>query len=328
MFTALLITENADKTFSRSIAQRDVASLPDNDVLIRVAYSALNYKDALSASGNRGVTKTYPHTPGIDAAGVVEYDRSGQFKPGDQVIVTGYDMGMNTSGGFGQYIRVPAGWVVPLPAGLSLRQAMCFGTAGLTAAIAVDQLQRNEVLPANGDVLVTGATGGVGSYAVAILAKLGYRVIAVTGKPEQAGYLRGLGAAQVIERSAVLDPSPKPLLPAQYAGAVDAVGGAMLASVLRMIKIGGAVAALGNVGGVALNTSVFPFILRGVSLLGVDSGNLDMPRRAGLWRKLANEWKPAMLEQMNHEVTLDGLGEQLDLILNGRIAGHVVVRLD
>jgi putative YhdH/YhfP family quinone oxidoreductase len=327
MYKALRVTENPDKTFSRAVADCDISGLPDNDVLVRVAYSALNYKDALSASGNKGVTKNYPHTPGIDAAGVVEADRTDVFRAGEQVLVTGYDLGMNTSGGFGQYVRVPAGWVVRLPAGLTAREAMQLGTAGLTAAIAVDQLQRNDVLPPNGDMLVTGATGGVGSYAVAILAKLGYRVIAATGKMEQAAYLRGLGAAEVVDRASVLDSSTRPLLGAKFAGAVDAAGGAMLASILKMVKVGGAVAALGNVAGAELNTTVFPFILRGVSLLGVDSGNLPMPRRAALWRKLAGEWKPAMLEQINHEVTLDGLSEQIDRILRGQIAGHVVVKM-
>ncbi|HQV68600.1 MAG TPA: YhdH/YhfP family quinone oxidoreductase [Thermoflexales bacterium] len=327
MFKALLVSENPDKTFARAIVERDLASLPDNDVLVRVAYSSLNYKDALSASGNTGVTKTYPHTPGIDAAGVVEADRTGAFRAGEQVIVTSYDLGMNTSGGFGEYICVPAGWVVRLPEGLTLREAMQFGTAGLTAAIAVDQLQRNDVLPQNGDVLVTGASGGVGSYAVAILAKAGYRVIAATGKLEQATYLHALGAAEVMDRASALNPSSRPLLSAKYAGAVDAVGGATLASILKMMKIGGAVAALGNVGGAELNTTVFPFILRGVSLLGVDSGNLPMPRRAALWQKLADDWKPAMLERINQEVTLDGLNEQIDRILRGQIAGHVLVKI-
>jgi len=327
MFKALLVSENPDKTFARAIVERDLASLPDNDVLVRVAYSSLNYKDALSASGNTGVTKTYPHTPGIDAAGVVEADRTGAFRAGEQVIVTSYDLGMNTSGGFGEYICVPAGWIVRLPEGLTLREAMQFGTAGLTAAIAVDQLQRNDVLPQNGDVLVTGASGGVGSYAVAILAKAGYRVIAATGKLEQATYLHALGAAEVMDRASALNPSSRPLLSAKYAGAVDAVGGATLASILKMMKIGGAVAALGNVGGAELNTTVFPFILRGVSLLGVDSGNLPMPRRAALWQKLADDWKPAMLERINQEVTLDGLNEQIDRILRGQIAGHVLVKI-
>lgn len=328
-FSALLVAENPDKTFSRRIADREIDALPAGDVLVRVRWSSLNYKDALSATGNRGVTRSYPHTPGIDAAGVVEHDATGRFAPGAEVIVTSYDLGMNTPGGFGQYIRVPAGWVVPLPAGLGLRQAMEFGTAGLTAAIAVWQLQRNGISADLGEVLVTGATGGVGSLAVAILARAGYAVVAATGKADQADYLRGLGAARVIPREEVNDASPRPMLGGKWAGAVDTVGGNVLATVIRQLKLGGAVAALGNVGGPDLHTTVFPFILRGVSLLGVDSGNLPLGPRAALWGKLAGEWKPApeTLAAITRVCALEALDERIDAILRGAIAGHVLVDL-
>ncbi len=327
-FKALVVSETAEKTFTREIKQRSTDELPAGDVLIRVHYSSLNYKDGLSATGNRRVTQTYPHTPGIDASGVVEESANPAFKPGAEVICTSYDLGMNTAGGYGQYIRVPADWVVPLPSGLSLRESMIYGTAGLTAALCLHRLQQAGVTPKQGDVVVTGATGGVGSVAVALLARAGYRVVAATGKKQEEGFLKELGAAEVIPRSEVDDTSGRPLLKPRWAGAVDTVGGNILSTVLLSLKPGGAAACCGLVSSPELHTNVFPFILRNAALLGVDSVTVPtMELRRSMWSKLGNEWKLPMLEKIAHEVTLEQLSPEIDRILKGEQKGRVVVKL-
>jgi acrylyl-CoA reductase (NADPH) len=327
-FKALVVSETAEKTFTREIKQRSTDELPAGDVLIRVHYSSLNYKDGLSATGNRRVTQTYPHTPGIDASGVVEESTNPAFKPGAEVICTSYDLGMNTSGGYGQYIRVPADWVVPLPSGLNLRESMIYGTAGLTAALCLHRLQQAGVTPKQGDVVVTGATGGVGSVAVALLARAGYRVVGATGKKQDEGFLKELGAAEVIPRSEVDDASGRPLLKPRWAGAVDTVGGNILSTVLLSLKPGGAAACCGLVSSPELHTNVFPFILRNVALLGVDSVTVPtMELRRSMWSKLGNEWKLPMLEKIGHEVTLEKLSPEIDRILKGEQKGRVVVSL-
>jgi acrylyl-CoA reductase (NADPH) len=327
-FKALVVSETAEKTFTREIRQRSTDELPAGDVLIRVHYSSLNYKDGLSATGNRRVTQTYPHTPGIDASGVVEESTNPAFKPGAEVICTSYDLGMNTAGGYGQYIRVPADWVVPLPSGLSLRESMIYGTAGLTAALCLHRLQQAAVAPKQGDVVVTGATGGVGSVAVALLARAGYRVVAATGKKQEEGYLKELGAAEVIPRSEVDDTSGRPLLKPRWAGAVDTVGGNILSTVLLSLKPGGAAACCGLVSSPELHTNVFPFILRNAALLGVDSVTVPtMELRRSMWSKLGNEWKLPMLEKIAHEVALEQLSPEIDRILKGEQKGRVVVKL-
>jgi putative YhdH/YhfP family quinone oxidoreductase len=323
----MVVRENPDGTYARGIEERPIGSLPEGDVLVRVLYSSLNYKDALSATGAKGVTRAYPHTPGIDAAGVVQESVDSRFEPGDEVLVTSFDLGMNTSGGFGQYIRVPGDWVVSLPKGLSLRESMIYGTAGFTAALAVHALGEQGVLPQHGEVLVTGATGGVGSVAVALLAADGYRVVAATGKTEQEAYLRELGAETIVHRDDVLDPSSRPLLKGRWAGVVDTVGGAYLASALKATKYGGAVAACGLVASPELSTTVFPFILRSVRLIGIDSQNCPMPLRQEIWRKLSQEWKVASLESMAANRSLDGLSAEIDRILEGQQRGRVVVGL-
>ncbi|BCX02128.1 MAG: quinone oxidoreductase [Candidatus Roseilinea sp.] len=327
---ALVVSERPEGGFERSVVVRWLADLPVNDVLIRVHYSSLNYKDALSAIGNRGVTRRYPHTPGIDAAGEVVESTSADFKPGDQVIVTGYDLGMNTPGGFGQYVRVPASWVVRKPEGLTLRESMMLGTAGFTAALSVYQLQRHAVTPEQGDVLVTGASGGVGCLAVAILSKLGYRVIAATGKADAGDWLKQLGAQEILSRDDVRDASGKALLKERWAGVVDAVGGEILATAIKATKRGGCVACCGNVASPELHITVYPFILRGVTLQGVDSAETPMPLRLQLWRTLAGEWKPlpAAFAAIAQTVKLDALSPMIDAILHGRIRGRVVVDLD
>jgi putative YhdH/YhfP family quinone oxidoreductase len=325
-FRALVVEEAEPKKYVSSIKTRSLDELPAGDVLVRVHYSALNYKDALSSVGNKGVTRNYPHTPGVDASGVVAASEDPNFAVGDEVLVTSYDLGMNTDGGLGEYIRVPAAWVVKLPAELSLKEAMMFGTAGLTAGLMIDLLVRNGVKPENGPVLVTGATGGVGSLAVAILAKAGYEVAAVTGKPEAADFLKSLGASQVVSRESVID-TQRPMLKEQWAGVVDVVGGDMLASALKATRYGGTVTCAGLVGSPALNTSVFPFILRGITLVGIDSAECPMAPRVAVWKKLAGEWKPDCLEALTTEITLEQVEAQLAALLEGKAHGHYVVKM-
>lgn len=327
-FKALVVSEQEDGSFQRNIEQRVLDSLPDNDVLVKVHYSSLNYKDALSASGNRGVTQQFPHTPGIDAAGVVEESRDDRFRKGDKVIVTSYDLGQNTPGGFGEYIRVPGDWIVPLPEGLTLRESMILGTAGFTAAYGIYKLRHNEVDPDNGSILVTGATGGVGSLAVTLLAHLNYRVVAVTGKTGQKEYLENLGARKIIGRQAVYPDSNKPLLSGRWIGAIDTVGGEMLDAVIRQIKHNGTVACCGNVLGHDLKTSIYPFILRGVSLMGIDSGICPMPMRRKLWHLLANKWKTDKLEAIARECKLEEMNREIERILGGGQAGRVLLKHD
>ncbi len=327
-FRALLVREEEDGSFSRSVEERSLDDLPDNDVLIRVKYSTLNYKDALSATGDKGVTQHYPNTPGVDAAGVVEESADSRFEKGDHVIVTSYDLGQNTPGGFGRYIRVPGDWIVPLPEELSLRESMIFGSAGFTAAYGTYKIRGNGTLPKNGPVLVTGATGGVGSLAVAILSLEGYQVTAATGKLERTNFLKNLGAEEVISRDKVTDSSGKPLLSGTWAGVLDTVGGKMLDTAIRQTRHNGTVACCGNILGGELHTSVYPFILRGVSLMGIDSGICLMPMRKIIWNLLAGEWKIPQLDQICREVGLEELNDEIDTILEGKQTGKVVVKLE
>lgn len=325
-FRAMVVEESDDKVFSRKIREKSLADLPPGEVLVRVLWSSLNYKDALSASGNRGVTRKYPHTPGIDAAGVVEECSNGAFRAGDEVIVTSYDLGMNTSGGFAEFIRVPAAWVVPLPQGLDLRESMVLGTAGFTAGMSVATLTKS-ISPKRGEILVTGATGGVGSLAVAILARLGYRVVAVSGKPEASEYLVRLGASRILTRAEACEGSAKPLLKGVWAGVIDTVGGEILAAAIKSTDLQGIVTCCGNVASPDLPINVFPFILRGVSLVGIDSQNCPMDQRRQVWQKLASEWKPGQLNDLCREVGLASLDREIELILRGGQTGRVLVRM-
>lgn len=326
-FKAMIVEEVEPKQFARRIGEKSIDDLPEGEVLIRVHYSSLNYKDALSATGNRGVTRNFPHTPGIDAAGVVEESQVDEFAVGDQVVVIGYDLGMNTAGGFGQYIRVPAAWVAKLPEGLSLKESMIYGTAGFTAALSVHKLLTAGVKPEQGQVVVTGATGGVGSVAVGILAKEGFEVVAATGKTDEAEFLKTMGAAEVVDRGEFDDDSGRPMLRATWAGAVDTVGGNTLATLLKTTKYGGAVTCCGMVAGANFTSSVFPFILRGVSLLGIDSVECDMSVRHLIWPKIATSWKLDQLSTLVKERTLATLDDQIELILQGKQRGRVVVDL-
>ena len=327
-FRAMVVSKTDEKTYTREVTERSISDLPEGEVLVRVRYSSLNFKDGLSCIGNPGVTRNYPHTPGIDASGEVAESSDSRFKIGDSVIVTSYDLGMSTSGGFGQYIRVPAEWVVPLPEGLSLKDSMIFGTAGYTAALSVHALQKHGITPEQGEIVVTGSTGGVGSVSVALLSHLGYTVVASTGKKEETDFLKGLGAAEIVSREEVNDESKKPLLRERWAGAVDTVGGTTLAALLKATKRGGAVAATGLVASAELSTTVFPFILRGVSLLGIDSGFTPTKLRRKIWNKLAGIWKFPQLEQLKIDCTLEELDPEIDKILAGGQRGRVVVDLE
>jgi len=327
-FRALQTSENADGRFETRIVERNVNQLPAGEVLIRVSYSSLNYKDALSASGNRGVTRKFPHTPGIDAAGTVAESSVAELAEGDEVIVTGYDLGMNTAGGFGQYIRVPAAWVIKRPAGLSLREAMALGTAGLTAALCIDKLEQAGLEPTDAPVLVTGATGGVGSIAVALLSRLDYDVAAVTGKADQADFLSKLGATQIIERGALQAGTEKPLLKEQWAGAVDTVGGDILFNVVKSLRRGASVSCCGLTAGTNFQANVMPFILRGVNLLGVDSVEIPLVVKASMWYRLSVQWKLPNLNELVQEISLEELPAAIERILAGQQTGRMLVRLD
>jgi len=323
-FRAMVVTETADKKFVRDIQERELSELPSGELIIEVKYSSLNYKDALSASGNKAVTRKYPHTPGVDAAGIVADSTNRSFAVGDQVIVTGFDLGMNTPGGFGQYISVPSGWAVKVPQGLSLRDSMGYGTAGLTAALCVMRLLASGLSKDAGEVLVTGATGGVGSVAVGILGKLGFAVAAATGKTDEKDFLTALGAKTIISREEANDTSGRPLQKPRWAGVVDTVGGNILATALKTAKYGGLVAACGNAMSGDVSMTVYPFILRGVSLLGVDSVELPLNSRIRAWQKLAQEWK-IDLDPIVSERALDQLEPKIDQILKGGIRGRVIV---
>ena len=326
-FQALVVRVSDDKNYTRAIEERSIDELPQGEVLIRVHYSSLNYKDGLSCIGDRGVTRHYPHTPGIDAAGIVESCDSSKFKAGDSVVIISYDLGANTAGGFGQFIRVPDDWVMPLPKGLSLRESMIYGTAGFTAGLCVNALQHHGLTPERGPIVVTGSTGGVGSVSVALLAGLGYSVSASTGKPDAENFLKKLGASKVIERKAVNDESGRTILKEVWAGAIDTVGGNTLATLLKACKQGGAVAATGLVESTKLPITVFPFIWRGVSLLGIYASGNTMTMRRKIWSRLAQEWKLDELESLAIEFTLEQLNPEIDRILAGGQRGRVVVNL-
>jgi len=324
-FTAFWIEKN-DKTFTRSIIERQEADLPAGDVMIDVKFSSLNYKDALSATGNPGVTRNFPHTPGIDAAGVVLESSTSEFTPGDEVIVIGFDLGMNTPGGFAQRIRVPAGWVIKCPDGLNLHSSMLLGTAGFTAAECIDKLTHAGMTPASGPVLVTGATGGVGSVAVKLLAHLGYEVVAVTGKPEQHELLKSLGAADILSREDAAAGVEKPLLAERWGGVVDTVGGDILFNAVKSLKYGCSLAACGLVAGANFQANVLPFLLRNVNLLGVDSVELPLAEKSRIWTRLAQEWR-VDLSELEESLTLDTLSHGIDRILAGQMVGRGVVKL-
>lgn len=325
-FQAFRVTETPEG-FQRNVQSLPLDGLPANEVRVRVHYSGVNYKDVLSAWGNKGITRNYPHTPGIDAAGVVEQDLSQTFAPGDEVIVMGYDLGMNTHGAFGEYISVPAAWVMPLPKGLSLHKAMSIGTSGFTAALGILKMLRCGQTPQKGPILVSGATGGVGSFAVAMLAHLGFEVWASTGKTQETDYLLSLGAAKVLPRTEMEDTSGKPLLRPRWAGGFDTVGGNTLISMLKAAGKEACIATCGNVTGAALEMTSFPFILNGVHLLGINAADTPMDFRKEIWRILLQEWKFDIPDQTETMIPLAELDEALSAMRNGTHKGRYVLKL-
>ena len=322
-----LLAEKTEDSISLNVKELTFDDLPQGDVLIRVAYSSVNYKDGLACIPNGRIVKSYPFVPGIDLSGTVAESRDPRFREGDEVIVTGYELGVSHFGGFSEYARVPADWVVKLPQGLTLKEAMALGTAGFTAGLSIQRLEENGVNPERGPVIVTGATGGVGSTAVAMLAKNGYHVAASTGKASEHEYLRKLGAAEILSRDELTDTS-RPLQKERWAAAVDPVGGKTLAYLLSSIKYGGSVAVSGLTGGAEFSTTVFPFILRGVNLLGIDSVYCPMDVRVRLWDRLAGELKPAnLLDSIGYEITLDEIPAAVSAILKGEVRGRTIVRM-
>lgn len=326
-FLAFVVSEDSAQNIHREVKQKTLDELPAGDVVVRVKYSSLNYKDALSANGNRGVTKTYPHTPGIDAAGVVVDSSDPAWRTGDEVICSGYDLGMNTDGGFAQYIRVPHGWVVRKPETLSLLESMQLGTAGFTAALCVLGLVFNNVTPEKGPILITGATGGVGTIAIRLLAQLGYSLTAVSGKVEASPFLRDLGVAEVIDRTTFLANRDRGLLPGKWAGVVDTVGGQILATAIKGTDFDGVVTCCGNAASGDLPLNVYPFILRGVHLLGVYAANCPMDKRLLVWEKLSSEWKIDRLDSLTRIIGLEALDEEISKMLAGQSKGRCVVQL-
>ena len=326
-FRAFVVDKSED-SFSAEIAELDESRLPEGEVTLRVEWSDVNYKDGLACVRDGRVISSYPMTPGIDLAGSVIESNDDRFKEGDGVLVTGYDLGVGHPGGFAELARVPADWLVHLPDGLNAQEAMALGTAGFTAALSVYEFERNGIGPDSGPVLVTGATGGVGSTAVAMLAGLGYTVAASTGKDSEHAFLRSIGASEILSREEVSAESGRPMEKARWAGAVDPVGGSTTAYLLRTTKPGGVVALSGLTGGTAIGTSVFPFILRGVKLVGIDSVYAPMPVREELWRRLGADLKPAgLLETIAEEITLEGVIGATAKILKGAIRGRTLVRL-
>ena len=318
-----LLTEETKEGFGSNVKERSFDDLPDGDVLIKVAFSSLNYKDALSASGNKGVSRNYPHSPGIDAAGVVEQSTTSDFLEGDEVIVTGYDLGMNTSGGFSEYIRVPKEWIIKKPDNLSLEESMAYGTAGLTAGLCVRKILLSGIEPEDGEVFVTGATGGVGIIAVMLLAKLGFNVVAITGKDDQTDLLLSLGAKEIINRSEFEGEMKSPLAKPRWAGGVDAVGSDILSNLITATHQRAAIACCGMVGGVNLNTSIFPFILRGLSLLGIDSAETLIEVKKEIWNNFASDWKLEKINDQIKDVGLEELSSEIEKILKGKQVGRV-----
>ncbi|CQR46033.1 Putative quinone oxidoreductase YhfP [Paraliobacillus sp. PM-2] len=328
-FRAYQLTKENEKVVG-VVKELTIDDLPEGEVLIKVHYSSVNYKDAMANTDNSAIVKKYPFIPGIDLVGEVVESADDQFEEGDQVIATSYNIGVSHDGGFSEYARVSSAWVLPLPEGLTMKEAMLYGTAGFTAALSVDRLERNGLTPNQGEVLVTGATGGVGSFAIAMLAKRGYRVTASSGKEEAVSFLKSIGAKEVIGRNDVYEEKVRALDKQKWSAAVDPVGGQTLAAILSKLNYDGAVAVSGLTGGIKVPTSVYPFILRGVSLLGVDSVYTPMSKRKEIWNRMATDLKPAtdVLDTIMHkEISLDQLSEVLPTLLEGKSLGRIIVRV-
>ncbi|WP_419770916.1 MAG: YhdH/YhfP family quinone oxidoreductase [Candidatus Marinarcus sp.] len=324
---AYLVEKHEDKTFSSGIQEIDIPTIEENEVLIKSLYSSLNFKDALSSVGNPGVTRVFPHVTGIDVAGVIEESKSELFAVGDEVLVTGYDLGMNTNGGHSEFVKVPASWVVKKPKNISAKTIMTYGTAGLTAALSVNELLNNGITPQSGEILVTGATGGVGSIAVSILSKLGFNVVAISGKENKIEFLKSLGAKEVILRKDFDIENKKPMVSERFAGVIDTVGGNILAEALKAIKYDGVATCCGLTSSFTLNTNVFPFILRGVRLIGIDSVECKIEKKIAAWEKVANEFHIDTLDEITHEISLDEIEDAYKALLGGNATGRYVVKL-
>jgi acrylyl-CoA reductase (NADPH) len=322
-----LVLDKNEAGVSASVQEVSENRLPDGEVLVRVRHSTLNYKDGLCLQGLGGLVRTYPHVPGVDFAGVVEESSDPGWRPGDEVVLTGWRVGETRWGGYAEKARVRADWLVRVPQGLTMRQTMAVGTAGLTAMLAILALEAQGLRPGHGPVLVTGAAGGVGSIAIALLAAAGHEVAAVTGRPETADYLRDLGASRIVPRADIAEVVPKPLESETWAGCIDAVGGAMLARVLGQIKHRGSVASVGNAGGIEVPAKVIPFLLRGVNLLGIDSVHSPITEREAAWARLSRDLPKGKLDDMSRSATLEQLPNLARAILGGGVRGRVVVDL-
>ena len=324
---AFLVEKIGDKEFTADVKEVAIPKCGENEIVIKVTYSSLNYKDALSSVGNPGVTRNFPHITGIDVAGTVYESTSSIFKVGERVLVTGYDMGMNTNGGHAEFVKIPADGVARIPDAITDKEIMTFGTAGLTAALSVNELMDNGVRPESGSILVTGATGGVGSIAVSILSKIGFTVIAISGKEEKIDYLKRIGASEVILRDTFNEEAKKPMMAEKYAGVVDTVGGEVLANALKYIKYDGVATCCGLTSSHELNTNVFPFILRGVRLIGIDSVECKLEKKQAAWEKIASKWKIDTLSNITNEITLNEVKDAYSLLLAGKAVGRYVVRI-
>ena len=322
-----LVVDKTETGFSIDIKNISFNDLPAGEVLIKVAYSSINYKDGLASTPDGKIVRSYPFVPGIDLAGIVVSSDDSRYSEGDEIIATSYEIGVSHYGGYSEYARIPADWIVPLPENLSLKEAMIYGTAGLTAGLSVQRLEENGLSPEKGKVLVTGATGGVGSIAVAILAKRGYEVVASTGKASEHDYLHKLGAKEVVSRAEVYNGKVKALDKQLWAGCVDPVGGESLAAILSKVEYNGSVAVSGLTGGGNVPTTVFPFILRGINLLGIDSVYCPMEVRKPLWQRMASDFKPDVLDLISKEISLEELPQTLPTILQGHARGRFIVKI-
>lgn len=323
----LLVKKLGKDRVEVEIEHRPRHELPEGDVLIEVTHSSLNFKDALALAGHPGIVRRFPHVPGIDAAGLVRESSSPRFRPGQPVVVAGHEFGAGRWGGLSELARVPAEWIVPLPEGMSPETAMAYGTAGFTAALSVRALIHNGIRPESGEVVVTGATGGVGVLALMLLAKLGYRPVAVTGKSDRAKWLTGLGAARVVTRDDIVNESDAPLLSARWAAAVDTAGGPMLTSLLRSTSIGGCVTACGMVAGNDIPLTVFPFILRGITLAGIDSAWIPYQTRQEVWTQLAGPWQLQNIDQVTRTISLEDVDKSAQAMRSGKHLGRTIVRI-
>lgn len=324
---AFVVDKIADNEFTTEIRELSIPKCKENEIVIKVTYSSLNYKDALSSIGHPGVTRKFPHITGVDVVGTVYESTSPVFKIGERVLVTGYDLGMNSDGGHAEFVKVPASWVARVPDSITDKEIMTFGTAGLTAALSINELITNGIKAENGDILVTGATGGVGSIAVSILSKLGYNVTAITGKKEKFEFLKKIGANEVISREDFMQSSNKPLLSEKYSGVVDTVGGEILAQSLKVLKYDGVATCCGLTSSQDLNINVFPFILRGVRLIGIDSVECKLEKKQLAWEKLASKWKINTLNNLTNEISLYEIKEAYEKLLSGKAVGRYVVKI-